>query len=138
MSNSPGIALLERMVAKEHLLVKEDVEEPREISIDRLELVGDLEVGLLMYRIRRQAKEINANLGWRHAGYVLDHQEEIPVEWHEKTLVFSGTLWEPPEGGGYRYLTLRRIGKYGWEPDLRWLGDYWEPYYRLVRLRTSI
>lgn len=52
--------------------------------------------------MRVRAREANANLGQRHAEYLLVHQELIPTNWRGKhRLVFPGTLWGYSGNGRY-------------------------------------
>lgn len=84
--------------------------------------------------MQARAKELNANLGQRHAEYLLEHQELIPKEWQGKYfLVFPGTVWQDSDGG-QRVPCLRWSGG-GWYPRFDWLGRNWSGNARLVSLR---
>lgn len=60
----------------------------------------------------RRAEELHANLGQRHAEFLLEHQEVIPPEFRDYYLVFPGTVWRARDG---------RRGVAG----LCWRGERW-------------
>jgi len=79
-----------------------------------------------------RAKEQGNRAGQLHAERLLRQQDEIPTQWREFYLVFSGTVWRRP----YGCLCV---------PYLYWLGGRWVLYWgwleclwrsrdRLVRL----
>ena len=84
--------------------------------------------------MKQRAKELNANLGQRHAEYLLEHQELIPNEWRGKYyLVFPGTVWRDSDG-------RRGVPCLGWDGDgwylyFSWLGNGWDSDGRLVLIR---
>jgi len=123
----------------------EDVDDAGEISITNLELVSFLKKGedlISGEEMRKRAKELNANLGQRHAEYLLEHQKEIPVEWREFDLVFTGTLWREQKGGSFFrrrdsfYMPCLSWGGGGWwSLYFGWLGRNWDSGERLLRPR---
>jgi len=66
-----------------------------------------------------------APAGWSHAQYLLQHQEQIPVEWRDRNLVFSGTI-------------LR--GQYGPKllPQLCWIKEAERWHLFLVRYNSCL
>src|SRR3989344_1656623 len=85
-------------------LVKDVGELPPDFVIEKLEVVSFLHSGKVhdfSKLMCKRALEFNANLGRRHAEYLLNHQEEIPVEWRAYHLVFPGTIWRDHPVRGY-------------------------------------
>ena len=73
---------------------------PAITSIENLELVDYLKNGekeIFGERMAIRAVELNANLGQKHAEFLLEHQEEIPKEFEKYLLVFPGTKWYFPD-----------------------------------------
>ena len=107
-------------------------------SIDpgKLELVQFLEQGetiIVGTEMARRAKELRANLGQRHAEFLLEHQAKIPKEFRKYYLVFTGTKWRGPDGRlGVAYLYWRG-GQ--WVLYFGWLESDWSSVGRLPRLR---
>lgn len=84
--------------------------------------------------MRTRAKELNANLGQRHAEYLLKHQELIPAEWRGKYyFVFPGTVWRDSDGDWCVACLYWDGGR--WCLYFYWLGDGWSSRDRLVRPR---
>ena len=65
------------------------------IDPGKLELVPFLNQGetIIGTEMARRAKELRANLGQRHAEFLLEHQAKIPKEFRKYYLVFTGTKW---------------------------------------------
>lgn len=124
-----------RDMSKEGWTLLQDVSEP-EISVAFLELVPFLREGeqsIIGEVMTERSKELGANLGQRHAEYLLEHQEEIPQEWRSFYISFPGTIWRDPHG--YRDIPCLRWSDGGWDLLFRWLGDRWRSDGRLVRPR---
>ncbi len=83
--------------------------------------------------VRQRAKELNANLGQRHAEYLLEHQELLLKEWQGKHLIFSGTVWRDLSGS-YSVPYLEWIAG-RWHLSWLWLDLDWGVGDRLVRPR---
>ena len=102
-----------------------------------LELVSFLKPGESFINgdemVRRARTELRANLGQRHAEYLMEHQKEIPVEFREYYLVFTGTVW--CRSGGNRRVACLRWGGPRWVLHFHWLENDWGSYGRLVRPR---
>lgn len=77
--------------------------------------------------LQRARGKLNANLGQQHAEWLLEHQVEIPEEFKEHYLAFTGTVWHRPHG-------RRHVPCDGWRLNFRWLGNHWDGIDRLVRL----
>jgi len=78
-----------------------------------------------------RAKDHGNRAGQLHAEQLLRQQDEIPAEWREYYLVFSGTIWRHPHGNlcvPCLYWTGRR-----WFLDWAWLECSWGRRGRLVR-----
>ncbi len=126
-----------RDMRKEDWELLEDVgdPDPAEIIIADLEVVSFLKGDETLVSgevMRNRAVELQANLGQRHAEFLLKHQEEIPKEFRKFYLVFPGTVWRDP---CYypRVPCLRRRGRQ-WTLYFRWIeGDRFSCD-RLVRL----
>lgn len=106
-------------------------------SAQNLELVSFLKRGENSIggeeMVRRARVELDANYGQEDAEWLLDHQDEIPVEFRKYYLVFTGTVWRDSLG--------RRLVPYlvwdggGWCLRFGWLAFGWRSDDRLVRLR---
>ncbi len=70
-------------------------------------------------------------LGWKHALYLLQHQDLIPKEWQGMYLMFQGTSWKcSHEPSIYPYLTYHdyskcREGGAGWFKDAKDGWSFW-------------
>jgi hypothetical protein len=73
--------------------------------------------------------------GQSHAERLLDQQDQIPVEWRGKVLVFAGTVWRDPIG--ILYVPCLYWCGDQWFLDFGWLVDVWCDDSRLVRLRPG-
>ena len=83
--------------------------------------------------VRRARVELDANYGQEDAEWLLEHQDEIPAEFQQYYLVFTGTIWQGSVGGRgvpFLYWSGER-----WCLDFDWLGSGWSSSGRLVRLR---
>ncbi|MDP3093640.1 MAG: hypothetical protein Q8N16_02645 [bacterium] len=131
-----GTPAFSRDLAKSGWDVIENAQLPWPIAIANLELVsflGKNEKYISSEEVRRRAKELGANLGQRHAEYLLEHHNEIPAEWQKFCLIFAGTVWRHPDDNLYvPYLCWR-----GGMCDLNFflLGCDWDSRGRLVRQR---
>jgi hypothetical protein len=83
--------------------------------------------------VRRARTELRANLGQRHAEYLLKHQQEIPVEFRKCYLVFTGTVWRSLDGN--RSIACLDWCSGQWALDFYRLGGDWSSRGRLVRPR---
>jgi hypothetical protein len=105
-----------RDMAKEGWTLLADARDPWPISVGNLELVSflmDDDDGIIGgENVAARAVALNANLGQRHAEYLLDHQDEIPEEFRKFYLIFPGTKWRDRSG-------------YGRVPYLYWIGGQW-------------
>ena len=106
-------------------------------DVPKMELVSFLEQGENRINgkemVRRARTELNANLGQRHAEYLLEHQSEIPKEFQKFYLVFMGTIWRGPSGD--RVVTYLLWDGERWCLHFDWLGHGWGSDGRLLRLR---
>ncbi len=80
-----------------------------------------------------RAKEIGADLGQKHAEFLLENQNLIPEDYRKFYLVFPGTIWRD-SGGGRRVPYLGWNGKQ-WYLCFYWLDDDWLGNDRLLRPR---
>jgi len=105
--------------------VIEDVE-PSQFQVKDLKLVPFLEDGENYVdgeELRQRAKKLKANLGLADAKFIMDHQNEIPTEFRDKYLVFTGTLLHSLGGElSVAYLSWSR-GR--WYLSFYWLGHGW-------------
>jgi len=131
-----GSPVFSRDMRKEGWELVEDVSSPAGIVIANLEIVSFLREGEESVSgevMRKRAVEMGANLGQRHAEFLLEHQEEIPKEFRKFYLVFSGTLWRDASGGlGVPYLHWLGVR---WVLGFSWLEFVWDSGDRLLRLR---
>lgn len=137
-----GLGLEERLFAfkrdmcKEGWKVVEDVGEVELLLPDKLELVPFLIEGkkyINREELVRRVKEQKANLGQRQAEYLFEHQEEIPKEWRQYYLVFTGTIWRGRYGPRRVPCLVWRGGR--WCFGFYWLGGGFGSRVRLVRPR---
>ena len=82
----------------------------------------------LMWRART---ELNVNYGQEDAEWLLERQIEIPEEFRNFILLFTGSVWGFP-GGNRRVACLDWDGR-RWILFFRWLDADFLSYYRLVR-----
>lgn len=83
--------------------------------------------------VRRARIELDADYGQEDAEYLLEHQEEIPVELRDFYLVFTGTVWE--DSNGYRCVPCLGWNGGRWYLYFYWLGVGWNDNDRLPRPR---
>lgn len=127
-----------RDMTEEGWTLLEDTQEPWPISAKGLDLVpflkeGESYVGGDQMVSRTRGEELRANLGQRHAEYLLKNQNDIPEEFRPYVLVFPGTKWrDRGDGRGVPYLD--------WDGDqwclgFGWLGSDFGSGCRLLRPR---
>jgi len=82
-----------------------------------------------------RAREMGDLAGQLHAMRLRDQHYRIPVEWRGKILVFAGTVRPGPIVG----LSVACLGWLGgrWCFYFRWIGDGFNDYHRVVRLRPD-
>ena len=80
-----------------------------------------------------RAKELGANLGQKHAEFLLENQHLIPVKFRKFYLTFPGTVWRDLHGDR-RVLYLLWCGG-RWCLNFEWLKSVWHGYGRLLGLR---
>lgn len=126
-----------RDMRKERWELLEDIEGPVGISVGNLEIVSFLKDGERYINgeelVLRARGELRANLGQRHAEYLLEHQEEIPEEFRKYYLVFTGTIWRDRRGD--RCVAYLRWRGERWDLRFGWLDDDFRSDARLVRPR---
>ena len=125
-----------RDMRKEGWDLVEDVGDPGEILIANLEIVSFLREGegsISGDVMRQRAVELGANLGQRHAEFLLEHQQEIPKEFRKFYLVFPGTFWRDSRGS--LHVPYLGWGGVRWVLRLHWLEDAWGLIDRLLRPR---
>ncbi|MBI4118876.1 MAG: hypothetical protein HY452_01275 [Parcubacteria group bacterium] len=123
-------------MSQEGWTLLEDACEPWPISVADLEPVSFLKEGKDCIggeeMVRRSREELHANLGQRHAEYLLENQHEIPEELRKFVLVFTGTIWRL--GGGGRGVPCLVWGGGRWRLDFGWLvSDFRRSGCRLLR-----
>ena len=47
----------------------------------------------------QRVKDVANKAGQSHAEWLLEHQDAIPQEWRNGTLIFAGTVWDRPGYG---------------------------------------
>ena len=108
-------------------------------SVSGLEIVPFMKPGQAFVRgedMVRRAIQLEASLGQHDAEYLLEHQDEISVEFKRYYLVFPGTVWRGRDGG--RFVPCLGSVSGPWDLDFTLLSDSWSPLFgRLVRLRKS-
>lgn len=132
----PFSAQFSRDMTKEGWTLVENVEGLGEVAIADLELVSFVREGepsVSGEEMRKRAKELNANLGQFAAEYLLEHQNEIPVEWRSSYLVFPRTVWRRRDGFLFVPYLFWSGGR--WSLLFSWLEDRWLSGARLVRPR---
>jgi hypothetical protein len=87
ISSTTVASIFKRDMRAEGWTLLEDVEGVADISAGNLELVLSLKDGERSIKgeelVRRARGELRANLGQRHAEYLLEHQAEIPEEFRK-------------------------------------------------------
>jgi len=137
-------ALFNNLIGFTHDKTKDDWELLEDVgfvpvisSFDELELVSPLKSGEIHLPgeelVQRAREELRANLGQRHAEYILQHQEGIPEEWRANYLIFPGTIWRG--SGGARVVPFLYWGGGRWFLYFCWLEDDFDSDDRLVRPR---
>lgn len=120
-------SILVHEMIKENWSVLENVTEPKEILITRLENVSflrDNEKYIAGKEMRHRAKEMGCNFGLQCADYLLEHQTEIPKKLQNYDLVLPGILLED-SGLNSRVLTLYCAGV-RWYPRFTRLDRTWD------------
>lgn len=113
-----------------HWKLTEDVSFSGAFTPELVDFRGPNEPYIAGETVRQRAKVLDANLGQRHAEYLLEHQELIPKEWQGKHLIFPGTVWRDL-GGGYSVPCLEWIAG-RWHMSWLWLDLDWGVGDRLV------
>ena len=81
-----------------------------------------------------RSRRLKANLGQRHAEYLLEHQDKIPHEFRKYVLVFTGTIWRDPVGLRYVAYLCHDDGAQ-WYLSFSSLGYNWLSHVSLLRPR---
>ncbi len=104
------------------------------IELGLVNFLNDDEQSVSGDGLAKRAKLLNANLGQKHAEWLLDHHEEIPEEWRGVVLVFPGTVWRRTDG----HRPVPYLGWIGrrWRLDFHWLDIRLRSGARLVRPRV--
>lgn len=115
-SRLPVADFVHDMARKKRWTLLEDTRDPWPISIGNLELVSffmdDDGRTIGGEKVVARAVGLNANLGQRHAEYMLEYQNEIPESFRNYVLVFPGTKWRDRQH-------IRAV------PCLKWRGERW-------------
>lgn len=125
------------IAAKYGYEVVEDVQ-PAQFQVKDLEFVRFLTAGEQLVNgdvMRSRAVTLKANLGLTDGQYILDHQDEIPVEMRGKYIILTGTKVRSPDGRllvAYLYWDGGR-----WYLGFRWIGDVWYDSDRLPRRKSA-
>jgi hypothetical protein len=120
--------------AKDGWTLEADTPEAELFEPNQLELVSFLrerESWVSGEELMRRAVELKANLGQRQAEYLLKHQEQIPKEWRQYYIVFTGTTWRGRRGCRGVPCLYCFAGR--WRLRFHWLGGGFLSYDRLVR-----
>lgn len=115
----------------------EGADEPDPVDIVNLDLVAFLEEGegsVGGEEMVRRARQLQANGGQRQAKHLLAHQAGIPEEFRNYALVFTQTIWR--YRGGDRYVPYLCWHGGRWDLYVRWLGNFFNRRYRLLRPRA--
>lgn len=73
--------------------------------------------------VTRDRKEHKCNLGQAAAEWLLENQNLIPADLRKKVLVFTGTIWQNPDGRRYVVCLYWGVGR--WILHFGWLGHDW-------------
>lgn len=130
-----GSGYFKRDMRKEGWELLEDVDFTP-INPAKLELVSFIknnESSIGGEEMVRRGRELRANLGQRHAEFLLERQAEIPKEFRKYYIVFTGTIWRSPDG-------RRSVACLYWRGErwilfFPWLGLGWRSSGRLARPR---
>lgn len=113
----------------------EDVSDSIPIKIASLQIISYLKRGefcISSNNMRLRAVELNANLGQKHAEYILEHRSEIPKELRGHALVFPGTVWSGKEPDPKRYVPCLDWDGVNWELNFIWLDNVSHGGFRLL------
>lgn len=80
-------------------------------DLERVEFFFRTESFVSGTELEERARKLNANLGQKHAEWLLEHQDKVPESWRGTYLIFPGTVWR--RGGGRS------------APYLHWSGGQW-------------
>jgi len=127
------LADFSRDMTKEGWTLLGDAREPWPISTADLEPVPFLKEKEGEELVRRSREELHANLGQRHAEYLLENQDEIPEELRKFLLVFPCTIWRDRRGN--RRVPYLFWGGGRWQLGFDWLGGAFVSVCRLLRPR---
>ena len=86
----------------------------------------------MLERGKNTAEQLGKLAGQHHLETMLEHQDEIPVEWREFYLVGAGTVWQG--GLGYRSVAYLIWDGGKWVLSFGYLGDDWDSSAQLVRV----
>ncbi len=82
-----------------------------------------------------RATDLGCPWGQRHAETLLENQHLIPEEARKYDLVFTGTVWRPPDGS--RYVACLCWGGERWFLGFFWLDRGFDSRVRLLRPRMG-
>lgn len=119
--------------------ILEDVQ-PIEFKVGDLEFPAFLKDGDPGYILgdelrRRAAGALKANLGLVAAKYLLEHQDEIPVEMQKFYIVLPGTLLR--DSVGILRVACLRFGEGRWVLGFRWVDGLFNGHGRLARCKSA-
>lgn len=99
---------------------------------DEARLLGET----MLERGKATVEQLGKLAGRHHANAMLDHQDEIPVEWRSYDLVFGGTIWQDCEGDCW--VAYLRWHKCQWKLCFGFLSATgWSSDDRLVRVSQA-
>lgn len=103
-------------------------------DLERVSFMEDRDGLVYGYEIRKRAVRLEANLGLVYAKYMLYNQSEIPVEFREKCLIFTGTLLcDPIDRLHMAYL---RWSDNRWNLRFIWVLNDWNDDGNLLRSKS--
>jgi hypothetical protein len=123
---------------------KEDWELVKDVSEQGNVVIADLEIVPFLRKgerevsgevLRSRAVELQADLGQRHAEYLLEHQAEIPKEFRKFCLLFPGTVW--CDRNDYLYVPYLCRNDDKWILPFHYLGYNLDSSYCLIRPRKQ-
>ncbi|OGY63591.1 MAG: hypothetical protein A3I24_01455 [Candidatus Harrisonbacteria bacterium RIFCSPLOWO2_02_FULL_41_13b] len=129
---NPAKPFLQDMTQEGWELLKDVKYEAGEVQLELKEFLKPGETSVKGDVMAERAIELNANLGQKHAEYLLENQHLIPVEFRKFYLTFPGTVWQVSDGRFVPYLYWRGER---WFLNFFWLERDWDGLGRLLSLR---
>ena len=112
----------------------ENVKEQEILPPDQLNLTTpfiDQEKCIFGRELIKRAANTKCNFSQYQAEYLLDHQEQIPMDWRPYCIIFPGTIWaDSANRKNVPYIVYKRTG---WELSYYWVESPFASASRLLK-----